>query len=298
MSELSQVGPYLVHGRLPGKPIYFAQRELTREPVVLKRNNPDICEEGHPDSDSISKQVLKYEKRIMEKLDHPNICSVIDYIQSDEGHHVLVLPDNGYPLANADPVRDARAIGASIAQAADAMVYSHEKGIIHRDIKPDNLMVGDEGVTIIDWGGAYRLSSRKVRLLTLGTPGYMAPEQVDGKSPRTENDVFGLSATAFAMLTGEEPFMRYKKNDVYFNLPRPRDGLKKFGKFGKLVIAGLALNPEDRPSMPEIAEAAAKRFGLEPKFENLERRVSPIHPDTTHTTELLQTGKTAEWMFE
>ena len=159
MSNVSQgepyiVGPYIVKGKLPDKPIYFGVRELTRESVVLKRNNPKVCHDGHPDADSISKRVLKHERSIMAMLEHPYICSPLGYISHPEeqgGSNFLILPHRGdHTLADADGPQHAQAIGPALAQVSVALKYSHSRGVVHRDIKPANIMVHDGKIKIAD----------------------------------------------------------------------------------------------------------------------------------------------------
>ena len=78
------------------------------------------------------------------------------------------------------------------------------------------------------------------------------------------------------------------RDDIYFALPRSRDGLRHYGGFGEVIIAGLEPNPKKRPTMKQLTFEAERHFGREPRFENLEGRVNPVHPVETDTTELLE----------
>ena len=289
MPNLSQVGPYMLERQLGPKPVYAATDLRTMEPVVLKGNNPDGYA-AHSNPTWFSMRVLHHERDVLERLDHPNIAPVIGCIPLKPSSTFLILPNRGdYTLADANPEHHSPAIGAALAQISAALEYAHSQGVIWRDVKPLNIVLGNRRAigkaTLIDAEGAHKLTDKDLPQWQVASPGYMGPEHLY-EPPRTENDVFGLSATAYVMFMGTEPFPRVGM-DTYFNFPRSHDGMKKFGRFGELVIQGLALNPKDRPPMADIASAAVAHFGIEPqRFEGLEAKIHPDH--STTTTELLE----------
>ena len=122
--------------------------------------------------------------------------------------------------------------------ACDAVAYAHSRGVIHRDLKPHNIMIGHFGETVvIDWGLAKVVGDRDIDELSLvepivenqatrgraGTPSYMSPEQarecVDDRSPAPsvgyKSDIYGLGATLYTLLTGDGPFAGVKREDIY-----------------------------------------------------------------------------------
>ena len=146
-------------------------------------------------------------------LNHPNVCSVFD-IQENEGQMFIVME-----FVDGQTLRDKRgtlsfkqAIDIAI-QIADGLAAAHEKGIVHRDIKPENIMVRKDGIAqIMDFGLAkLRTASSNVNRLTkegstVGTAGYMSPEQVLGQDADHRSDIFSFGVLLFEMLTGQLPF--------------------------------------------------------------------------------------------
>jgi tetratricopeptide (TPR) repeat protein/tRNA A-37 threonylcarbamoyl transferase component Bud32 len=152
------------------------------------------------------------EARSAGALDHPNVCSIHEAGETDDGHLFLVMPlYEGETLkarlarAGALPVAEAVRITNQIASGLSA---AHAAGIVHRDLKPANIMLLPDGtVKILDFGLA------KVRDLTLtassdrlGTAAYMAPEQIDGRPVDRRTDLWALGVVLYEMLTGKRPF--------------------------------------------------------------------------------------------
>jgi hypothetical protein len=167
------------------------------------------------------------EVKITAKLQHPAIVPVLDAGRDAQGRPYYVMRKiEGKPLA--DAIASASTLAARMAlvpnvlAAVDAAAYAHARGVIHRDIKPWNVLVGPFGETLlIDWGLARELADDQVEHslgglnpgsddLTragsaYGTPGFMAPEQARGEPLDRRADVFGLGATLFHVLAGRKP---------------------------------------------------------------------------------------------
>lgn len=142
-------------------------------------------------------------------LNHPNICTIYGIEQSEEKHFIAMEFVDGQTLQEKKSslsMKQALDIGIQI---ADGLAAAHEKGIVHRDIKPENIMIRKDGrVQIMDFGlaklrGASRLTKEGS---TVGTAGYMSPEQVQGQETDHRSDIFSLGVLLFEMLTGRPPF--------------------------------------------------------------------------------------------
>lgn len=170
---------------------------------------------------------LLREAAITARLQHPSIGSLYDVARDDDGAPLLVMRlIDGRPL---DQVIDATAtlderlaLVPRVMAAVEAVAFAHRLGVIHRDLKPGNILVGDLGDTVvIDWGlasfgpdAAFArggapgvLADATLAGTVMGTPGFMAPEQARGEPADARADVFALGATLFYTLTGQRPFV-------------------------------------------------------------------------------------------
>jgi len=155
------------------------------------------------------------EAKIIARLTHPNIVHVYDIfdVETEGGWFCIVMEFlEGRPLR--EILREAKRLpierAVNIAeQVATGLAYAHDKGIIHRDIKPDNLMMlPDDHVKIMDFGIAHlRGSSIRTRTgVAMGTPQFMSPEQAAGKSVDARSDLYSLAVVLYSTVTGELPF--------------------------------------------------------------------------------------------
>lgn len=169
------------------------QRALARE-VAVKR--------AHSPTDGAARQLL-HEAIITGQLEHPNIVPVHAVVQDAEGPAVVMKRIGGRSW---DELIDTRAPLERhievVLQVCQACAFAHSRGVLHRDIKPDNVMIGDFGeVYLLDWGVARRLDDDSTNKLA-GTPAYMAPEMTRGISD-VRSDVFLLGASLHEAVTGE-----------------------------------------------------------------------------------------------
>ncbi len=153
------------------------------------------------------------EARAISALSHPGIVSVYEVGQAGDGRHFIAMEllageclrarlDREAPL----PPEDAVPIAL---QVADALEYAHSRGIVHRDIKPDNIYVLPDGrVKLMDFGVAHILTEGALTQTgtVVGSPAYMSPEQISGLPLSGSSDVFSLGVTLTEMLTGHKPF--------------------------------------------------------------------------------------------
>lgn len=146
-------------------------------------------------------------------LNHPNVCSVIDIAEHDRQMFIVMEFVDGQTIRDRKgQVSFKQAIDIGI-QIADGLAAAHEKGIVHRDIKPENIMIRKDGIAqIMDFGLAkLRASGSKITRLTkegstVGTAGYMSPEQVQGQDTDHRSDIFSYGVLLYELLTGQLPF--------------------------------------------------------------------------------------------
>src|SRR5262245_54073388 len=188
--------------------VYKARdRELDRT-VAIKIPRP-----GSISSEGDRERFLR-EARSVAQLRHPSIVSVFEVGESDGTPYLVSEFVEGVTLADyltgAKPV--ARDSAALVARVADALQYAHANGVVHRDVKPSNVMVARDGAPhVMDFGLARRDAGEATMTTdgqVLGTPAYMSPEQARGESHSVDGraDVYSLGVILYQMLTGELPF--------------------------------------------------------------------------------------------
>ncbi|MFI6365511.1 serine/threonine-protein kinase [Nocardia sp. NPDC050630] len=203
------------------------------------------------------------EGRIAARLHHPNAITVFDVAEED-GQPWLVMEYMNAPSLAAKlagkrtlaPTEVAR-IGA---QAAGALAAAHDAGIMHRDVKPANLLVGDDGtVKITDFGISRAVGDVTVTAtgFLAGTPAYLAPEVARGENPEPASDVFALGSTLYAAVEGSPPFgegdnaLAVLHAAARAQIPPPR----RAGELGPVLMRLLAASIDGRPNMREAKEA-------------------------------------------
>ncbi|MCA9515497.1 MAG: serine/threonine protein kinase [Myxococcales bacterium] len=198
-------------------------------------------------------------------LDHPNIVTIHDFgVLGASRRPCLVMQlvsgrDLAQLLAEEGPLAPARAVGL-VAQACDALAYSHAAGLVHRDIKPANLLVTDTGdrehVLVADFGVARDTSKRgesSVIGVVSGTPAWMSPEQCAGEASGVTSDVYSLALVLYALLTGRNPFERANPaaamNAQLGPRPASPDEVRPevSRALSRVVMSALAASPSARP---------------------------------------------------
>ena len=197
---------------------------------------------------------LKDEALVAMRLVHPNIVQIRAF-EENNGNPFLVmdyvdgqtlddyLADKG-KLSEDDVLRVLRPIAA-------ALDYAHAKGVIHRDVKPGNVMIAKDGTPyILDFGIAREIQETLTRVtgkLSSGTLLYMSPEQLNGAQPKPAQDVYSFAAMVYECLKGEPPFVRGQiEHQILNNSPAPLPGGPR--SCAAAVMAGLAKKSEDRPA--------------------------------------------------
>ena len=150
------------------------------------------------------------EAQSVARISHPNVVSVLDFGEADDSPYLVMeyVPGGALTEMTGDPVLPERATEI-VRDAALGAGAAHELGIVHRDIKPGNVLICDDGrATVADFGIALTAFSEKLTATgqVIGSPHYISPEQAAGKGSRPESDVYALGVVLYELLTGRPPF--------------------------------------------------------------------------------------------
>lgn len=204
--------------------------------------------------------------------DHPNVVVPLSAGATAAGNRYLVLEH--YPDGScAELVRRFGALSSAdlvdwVLQVGGALQVAHGRGVLHNDVKPDNVLVrrtpGGTRFAVTDFGLAHLMDGHTVSGATAGSLLYVAPELLDGAAPGPASDVYGLAATTCFMSSGSPPFERHSGESWISLLRRiatdPVDAAVVSGvpsPLNALVLRALAKNPLERPTLAEVLAAAA-----------------------------------------
>lgn len=204
-------------------------------------------------------------------LNHPNVCTIHD-ISEHEGQLFIVMEFvDGKSLKEKKENLGQKQILEIGIQVAEGLAAAHEKGIVHRDIKPDNIMIRKDGIVqIMDFGLAKLYTSGNVSRLTkagttMGTMGYMSPEQVQGLDVDHRTDIFSLGVVLYEMLAGESPFKGMHETAIMYEIvnvdPAPISAIKEGTdpELDHIILECLQKEKDDRcQSAKELAKDLRK----------------------------------------
>jgi serine/threonine protein kinase len=223
-------------------------------------------------------------------LSHPNIVTIYDIAEENGLAYIFMECVDGPSLEkvmnNQQPL-DQKMIYSILGQTATALDYAHKKGIVHRDVKPANILI-HEGVTakIADFGVAKILSQQMTHAgVMMGTPNYMSPEQVQGHAVDGRADQFSLAVVAYEVLTGEKPFVADQLPALLFRIvredPVPPQRLNPTltPQVEVVLRKALAKNASERYlSCTEFVEHLRAACDLNPQWRALPRAVAQSLP--------------------
>ena len=208
---------------------------------------------------------VKAEALVSLKLSHPNIVTVRAF--EEEGGNPFLVMDyiDGQTLddylAEKGKLTEEETVKL-LKPVAAALDYAHTQGVVHRDVKPGNVMIRKDGTPfVLDFGIAREIQETMTRVtgkLSSGTLLYMSPEQLHGAAPKPAQDIYSFAAMAYECLTGQPPFSRGQiEYQIEHDQPEPIG--PQFANCGSGVMAGLAKSAEARPATCEVVLEGGSR---------------------------------------
>ena len=257
--------------------VWRARDTLLDRPVAIKEVElpAAITDE---ERERLRKRVLR-EARAAARLSHPGAVTLFDVVR--EAGHTYIVMELVEARSLAELVRDqgpldprrAADVGRRVLEALDT---AHRRGIVHRDVKPGNVMVFPDGRTkLADFGIASLTGDPELTAsgMVLGSPSYMAPEQANGESSGPAADLWALGATLYYAVEGEAPFSKgaviATLAAVVHEQARP---MRRAGPLAPVISALLRKDPDDRPPASEVRElldAVADGVGGRPRPQSL-----------------------------
>jgi eukaryotic-like serine/threonine-protein kinase len=284
-------GRYRVEGEL-GRggmaKVYRGTDSVLGRPVAVKVLSAQYAE----DANFVTR--FRREAQAAARLNHPNLVQVYD-TGSDDGIHYIVMEyveakTLADYLAGGGRIMPDRAV--ELAEAVcDALDVAHAQGVIHRDVKPANIMVTRDGrVKVTDFGIARVMTNETVEqtAAVLGTASYLSPEQAQGGAIDQRSDLYSLGCVLYEMLTGRPPFTAdspvavASKHVLEQPIPPSRSNPDVSPQLDAVVMRALAKNPDNR-----YQSASEMREDLERARQGLPVMATPLLPDAPGTTQVI-----------
>ena len=275
--------------------VYKAVDPLIERAVAIKTINLNLSKEERAEFE----ERFYREAKSAGRLSHANIVTIYDVGEADDIAYIAMEYLEGESLRetlDSGVVLPIEMIGRIAARVASALNYAHENHVVHRDIKPANIMITTvREVKIMDFGIAQIPTGSRTQLGTvLGSPKYMAPEQVAGQSTDGRTDIFALGVVLYEMLTGTTPFNGDNLSAIMYKVlneePAPPSAVNARvpPAFDRIISRALAKRPEDRyQTAREFARDLRKLDAASP-------RKAPDSAESAKRARTLQAGRMPE----
>ncbi|WP_422769760.1 protein kinase domain-containing protein [Plantactinospora sp. WMMC1484] len=275
--------------------VWRADDEVLGRPVAVK------LLAGPHARDPVSRHRIRHEARAVAALSHPNIAQVYDFGESVTG--LSCIPYVVMELVEGGTLEQRIAAGPLppkvsfriCAEVAAALAAAHDRGLVHRDIKPGNVMVTPSGAKVVDFGIAAAVGRDDADEWgdeLLGTPGYLAPERISGGAVVPASDVYGVGVLLYRLLAGRAPWSaetatQMLRAHVYVE-PAPLPPLPGVpATVTELCQRCLEKEPERRPAAREVAAVLARAAGVRVVDDGLAHSLAPVAVDGEPSTVLV-----------
>jgi serine/threonine protein kinase/tetratricopeptide (TPR) repeat protein len=277
--------------------VYLARDERLDRQVALKVLS------AHTITDESSRKRFRTEALVLSKLNHPNIASIFDYDTQDDLDFLVMEYIVGTTLSEglaAGPLPEKEIVHLAL-QVADALEEAHALGVVHRDLKPGNIIVKSKGqAKILDFGlakWAQPASEPTTQVLTganvtVGTLPYMSPEQLRGEKVDGRSDIYSLGVTLYEMSTGQRPFQETQSialADAILHKPPPPPGRLRHNlspRLEEIILKCLEKEPENRYQSSKELVVDLRRVTAPSTAKSIQRETPRIKPGGLAATEI------------
>jgi serine/threonine-protein kinase len=278
--------------------VYRAQDVLLNRPVAIKTLYPELS------ADPLFVEGFRREAQAAANLSHPNIVPVFDWGEDNGTYFIVMELVDGTSLA--DMLRGGRTLTGShsaslMAQVAASLGYAHRNGVVHRDVKPGNILIASDGqVKVTDFGIAQAMSVEDQLAeegSVMGTATYFSPEQAEGAAVDGRSDIYSLGVVLYEMLAGRPPFIgdspvAVSSQHVHGTVPPPSEFNNAIpSDLQAIVMEALAKSPEQRYQSAEDLRSDLMRFSEGQPVRAAQRDVAFFGADATRAVSKVAPGE-------